>query len=438
MIISCISSSCSLPVKYYCKCNAKETFMCPAHTAEHLDEDDKAEHLLKSLYKTVTPEKKAFVLEQCAIAEEEYKELELSITNSFQDVINTLIEQKTELVKFFREQREFVKVIVEKINNENKEIALTGFEVPETYKPNCISLLKVIANQISKDKKNFENIIKNYSKEIQACKKIFGEFLDFEGNANLDEHLYGFKNSTKTFIEFNTLTLSINKREIDVDMNQGYLASLCQIPDKKFFYLGGNTTHNCSAYIIDLKTFRAERITKTKDRLKATATYYNDFIYIFGGSYSNSYLNNCEKYSLSKKEWRNITDFPESDRNCVCALPCKDFFILSSNNRSKLYRYNISADSYNSLSSAVENSSGNILFKNSNKYYYISANSFFTSTEENINKWVKSPKNLSLELSINTSKPITRGKFVYIMLTYINKVYKFDLEIEDLLEVTSF
>lgn len=58
MIISCISSSCSLPVKYYCKLNAKQTFICSAHTADHLDEDDNAERLLKSLYKTVTHEKK--------------------------------------------------------------------------------------------------------------------------------------------------------------------------------------------------------------------------------------------------------------------------------------------------------------------------------------------------------------------------------------------
>lgn len=438
MIILCNGTSCSEPAKYFCQCKVQHTLLCSAHTAEHIDENESAAHTLNSIYRTASSEKKAFVLEQCALVQEGFKDLELSITTSFQDVISSINEQKTELIKYFREQRESLELIIDKISNENKEIILPGYEVIETYQPNCISYLKFVANQIFIEARIFRNTIKSYSNKMQNCKNIFGEYLDYDKNINLDEHLYGFKDGTKTFVEYNTLTLTINKKELNTEINQGCLASLCQIPKKKLFYLGGNTAHCCYAYIIDLKTFSLKKIAKTRDRSRTFATYYNDFIYMFGGYYSNKYLSNCEKYNLKTKEWKNISDFPATERYLICALPYKDYLMLSNGAKNNLYQYVIATDTYYSLTSTVENSLGNLLFKNLNKVYYISARSLFTSTEESFTKWIKSQKNLSVELVYNTSKPVTRGKFVYIMSTSNNKIYKFDLEEEDLLEVTSY
>ncbi|OMJ72528.1 hypothetical protein SteCoe_28997 [Stentor coeruleus] len=283
MIISCKQNQCSAPPKYYCKCNDLQTFLCSSHVTQHLDENEGPEHSIQSMYKTLPIEKKNYIIEQCSIISEGFKEIEITLSTSFQEAINILNEQKTALIKYFREKKESLQHIIDKVTNENKEIAVPGLEIHEPYQLNCLSFLKNLTDKIAYETGEFTQKIQSYSKEILENKEIFGEFLDFTGNANLDEHLYGFKKGTKTFIEFNTLTLSINRKDLNVEMNQGSLACLCQIPNKKLLYLGGYEPNVFPAYIIDLKTFHVENFKNTRDRAVTIPTYYNDFVYFFGG-----------------------------------------------------------------------------------------------------------------------------------------------------------
>lgn len=349
-----------------------------------------------------------------------------------------LNEKKQPWLKYFREQKESLQHIINKATNENIEISVPAFLVQESYQNNYVSFLNFLVEKMSCKIEKFVQNIQGCSKKILESKEIFAFYLDFAGNANLDENLYGFKRGTKTFIEFNTLTLSINKREFDIDTNQGCLACLCQIPNNKLFYYGGHEPSVGSAFIIDLKTFERIPFEKPRDRSTTFATYWNDFIFIFCGYYSGSYINCSEKYNLISKEWKRITNFPENNRQYICALPCEDYFILSNQLEKNLYIYNLSKDKYEILTSSVNNTQMNILFRNLKNYYYISGNSLFKSNQENLQKWVQTPKTLSVALTYNTSKPVMREKFVYIMATYYGKIYRFDLEIEDLFEVTSF
>lgn len=439
MITSCEKLECTEPPKYFCCCRDLQTFLYPAHIISHIDENEGSKNLLQTMYKNISPEKKAYMIEQCTLVSEGLKDIEISFSISFQTAINTLNERKNAMIKYFREKKESLQLIIDKITNENKKIVVPGYEVHDPYQLNCLNFLKGLTYKIAYETESFTQKLHCYSEEMLEKKDIFGEFLDFTGNANLDEHLYGFKKGTKTFIEFNTLTLSITRRDLEVDTNQGCLACLCQIPNEKLFYTGGYDPCIYPAIIIDLKTFKIEKISQIRDRAVTFATYYNDFVYIFGGLYSyNTFINFYEKYNLVSKEWVNIAKFPEPDRDYICALPCKDYFILSSFRGNNLYKYNTLEDSYLNLTSSVQNIEANILFRNLKKYYYISSNNLFTSTENNLSLWVKNPKQLSTTLTANTSKPVTKGKFVYIMATYTSQIFKFDLVLEDLFLVTSF
>lgn len=197
MILSCIQGQCSEHPKYYCKCNNFQTFLCTSHAFQHLDENGGPEHSIQSMYKTIPSEKKNFVIEQCSIVSECIKEIEISLSTSFQEAINILNEQKTALIKYFREKKDSLQYIIDKITNETKEIIVPGFEIHGPYQINCLGFLNQLTDHIAYDTRNFTKKIQDYSKEILEKKEIFGEFLDFTGNANLDENLYGFKAEQK-------------------------------------------------------------------------------------------------------------------------------------------------------------------------------------------------------------------------------------------------
>lgn len=414
MILSCWNPSCTESPSYYCKCKNQKSFLCSAHIADHLD-NDSSEHSLQIMFRVASQEKKEFIISQCKNIQESLNEIEAKILASFQAILSIINEQKILLINFFREQKESLQYIINKVNNEGKEIIVPGYEVIDNQSSYYISINKSLADQIAAESDEFIRKIQEYSNSIDNRKEFFSDILDYSGNANLDEHLYGFKNGTKTFIEFNTISLNIIKRDLKVESNHGSLACICQIPNKKLFYVGDYNLSTRCAYIIDLKTFEIELLTNVKYRAGTTATYYNNFVFLFGGIYGTTFVNNCEKYNLTSRKWFDIADFPILNKYYLSPLPCIDFFILSCFEGSDLYKYNILANNYETLTSEVSNSSMVVLFRNLKKYYYISGNSLFTSNESNLRRWVKSPKILSAPLTFNTSKPVTRGKYVYLL-----------------------
>lgn len=236
-------------------------------------------------------------------------------------------------------------------------------------------------------------------------------------------------------MQFDAKNHLLSQFELNVGENQGTIPAVCQIPGCKVFYYGGYDPHLDSGYIINLQDHNIELLPKLRGISYTHATYFNGEVYIFTGYPATA---KCDKFNLSKRTWSNLADFPGGSAYGVSVLPCKEFFILSSNSGTNLYTFNSILNSYNLLTAGVTNASYNLLFRDGNKYYYLSDTIYFVSNQDSLNIWIKAAKGLSGTIRCVTSKPITRKRNFYFVSSHYKIIFKFDLDTEVLSRVLTY
>lgn len=231
--------------------------------------------------------------------------------------------------------------------------------------------------------------------------------LDFNGNANLDKHLYYFKAGTKTFVQFDLDELLEKTCNINANENQGSLAAACQVPSNKLFYYGGYCPHLNTTYLIDLKTFHVEVLNKSRKRSLTAATYFKGSVYIFGGQSGKECINACSKYDLIQEEWIDLAKCPFKV-SCISVLPYLEFFILTGQGVNALFNYNLLGDTYKKLpvSVIVEYS---LLLKDERVAYFITKDNLYMSDEKEATIWLLIKKKLSMNCIQHSSKPVKRN-----------------------------
>lgn len=326
MDFKCYFENCLNPSNCYCECTEGLAFICQSHLYKHFIDNDTIKHSIEVIYANIDPEEKALKLEQYRGLLEFMKNIESSINTELTDVINNLSSLQTQYINYFQEQRLVFEKLFETLDKEDKKINVPGYEALKFEFDLYNNYLSSINLDIISTSKGISQNIERIRNDIQSHKEFYClEELNYLGNANLDDHLYCFKTGSKTFIEYNTLTLAKRNIEINVNENQGCLASVCQVPKKKIFYSGGCSPNLDTTYLIDIRTFAVEQLPKIKVRGYATATYFKDHIYIFGGYNGSNNFETADKFDLINKRWINIAPLPKAVHN-VHVLPFKDYF----------------------------------------------------------------------------------------------------------------
>ncbi|OMJ66875.1 hypothetical protein SteCoe_36139 [Stentor coeruleus] len=440
MNFKCFAENCSNPLKYYCSCQKDYVFSCPEHINQHTDEGDVSLHCIKVMYKCIDSEKKNILINAYQKVSEALLKSQNSIIISINSLVQTLADFKKNTELFFRDQRVGVGKIIDSIKLEDKELI-----IPELSERKKILHEELQAYYDLLDKK-IESFCKSTKQELSLLSELnkdYNEFyddkiFDFKGNANLDKNLYFFKTGTKLFAEFNVINQYITQFEVNVDEAQGCLGAVCQLPGYKIFHAGGYNPDLASGYIIDLNNHSVEILRGVRGRSFACATYYDNEVYLFAGWHINANLAYCDKFSLATRTWSSLANFPAGAVYSVSALPCREFFILSTLSGNNLYKYDTKKNSYDILTQGVVNHVCNILFRDNDKCFYLANNLCFKSNGENLGIWAKNAKILTEPLGHITSKPVSRNRNVYFVSSQSRIIYKFDLETEDSSKVLTY
>lgn len=430
MNFKCNFEDCSNPPSYW-QCIENYNFFCQNHVMQYINDNPRASHQIQALYAKVEPGVQALKLE------ETYKTVDLlnfccnSIQEDLENTIKYLILLKGEYINYFNHQKEFFLELIKDIEKQDTEITIPGygsqkfaFDSYNSYISGSSQDVKlfcqVIIQNISKLGENIHNPNEFY----------YAEYLNYSGNANLDENLCAFQTGTKTLIQLNLQSFSWRAFPVNINEKQGYNASICQIPGKKLFYSGGCNPNLDTTYLIDLQTFAVEQMPKSRIRSYTVATYLDDFVYIFGGYNGNEQLNNADKFDLKNKVWVEIGSLPKAAHD-IHVLPFKTYFLMTFFTNNSLLKYYMHEDYYEALGKSPGQYTAFI--RDDKKIYLLSTSILYLSYEENLNDW-ENVKSLSTCLSRHTSKPITRNRNVFMLSTCSNEVWKFNL---DNLELTS-
>ncbi|OMJ65973.1 hypothetical protein SteCoe_37345 [Stentor coeruleus] len=415
----------------YCKCSKKYIFLCTMHLQDHLDEKSEADHPIKILYKKIAQDHKADYIESLHILLN-ITESTLNVTKlSLQSAIDNLKNLDMNIENYFNNQISSLQKMIAAVTTENKEINIPGYERSTFADPSfkqhilrvkekAIRLREKLTFNIKEIVEFLPNIKSNYQEDV----------LDFNGNANLDEHLYYFKKETKIFVQFNLDELTQKTYDMNVNEPQGTIAAVCQVPDKKVFYCGGHSPNLNTTYLIDLKTWKAEALSECRVRCQTTATYFNGFVYIFGGYSGSASLNNCDKFDLVNKRWINLVNRAFTTFS-VNVLPYPSFFILTGYGANAFWKYDIEGDNYQRLSYTFE-VCYNLFFRENGIAYFITKKDLYVCYDKDGNNWTKSLKCLSMDCINHTSKPVARGRNIYFVSAHTNQILKFHLETLDL------
>lgn len=440
MNLKCYAENCLNKLKFYCSCKKNYVFSCSEHINQHADEGEKSQHCIKAMYQKFNSNKKTFLIDTYQRISETLLNTQSSIIISINSLSQALAEFKIKTEKFFREQRVEIEKIIDSLKIKDRELIVPElieinsflYEEMQTYYELLSPKFESLCKNTIKDTSNFSEFYKNYNEFYDD--NIF----DYKGNANLDKNLYFFKTGTRLFVEFNVNTLSSTEFEANVNEAQGSLAVVCQLPGYKIFHVGGYQPHLSTGYIIDLNNHTVETLQNVRARSITSATYFENEVYIFTGHHINENLVYCDKFSLATKTWSSLANFPSGAVYSISALPCREYFILSTLSENKLYKYDTKKNSYGILTSSVVNHAYNTLFRDNENYYYLSNNLCFISNEENLGIWVKNSKYLSESLHYITTKPVSRNRNVYFLSSYSKVIFKFNLETEELFKVLTY
>ncbi|OMJ66549.1 hypothetical protein SteCoe_36569 [Stentor coeruleus] len=429
MDLKCNFKGCPDPPSYW-QCLENLNFFCQNHIVQYINDNPRTTHLIQALYAKISPEVKVLNLEKISISIDSLNFCDNSIKTDLESIINYLTLLKEEYINYFKTQRQFFQELTKNIENKNTEITIPGYEsqkfsfdsynsyISKTYQ-NVKSFCQIINHNLSKLCENIHNPNEFY----------YIDELNYLENANLDENLYAFQVRTKTLIQLNIQTYNWNAFQVNVNEKQGYNASICQIPGKKLFYSGGCSPNLETAYLIDLQSFSVEQLPKSRIRSYTVATYYDSFVYIFGGYNGNEQLSNSDKFDLENKVWVEIALLPKASHD-VHVLPFREYFLMTFCANNSMLKYYINENIYEAT--GQDPGRYTALIRDIKKIYLISSSVLYLSYEENLNKW-EIVKSLNQSFGRHTSKPITRNRDVFMLSSCSNEVWKFNLDNLDLI-----
>lgn len=440
MNFNCFAENCSNPLKYYCACKKNYVYSCSDHINLHTDEGDESEHCIRVMYKKINSDKKASLIDGYQRASDTLLKSQSSIIILINSLIQVLTDFRIKEEQFFREQRVGVEKMIDSLKIKDKELIVPEFiEKNDFLHEELQAYYDYLAEKIESFCKNAKQELSLFLESNKDYNEFYNEKLfDFKGNANMDRNLFYFKTGTKLFVEFNLAKQSPIEFEVGVNEVQGCLGAVCQLPGNKVFHAGGYQPDVSSGYIIDLNNHAVEILQGARGRSFASATYFDNEVYIFAGWHINANLANCDKFNLATRTWSSLANFPAGAVYNVNVLPCREFFILSTLSGNNLYKYYIKKNSYDILTGGVINHAYNIIFRDNDKYYFLAHNLCFISNEFNLGVWTKYSKTLTEPLGCITSKPVTRNRNIYFLSSQARTIYKFDLETEDTSKVLTY
>lgn len=431
MDLHCMSKECTATPFMFCNCVKEFTMMCLEHVQEHILQDESKDHNLRPIYKKVDESKRTAIEVKVQEILQKIKLLKHSFTHEHAKAVESLEKIRTVFLSNFKKAKVCYRQILSKASSYDKIFAMPCKNSDPYVDADLENISKLIedAHQIFPDKKIIDHELIFFEGFI---KNLFVTEHEKEQPSPFSENIYFFKAESHVLAELHVEDLELKENEVGVKENLGLLASICLIPGDKLFYHGGYNGDGdaiATTYIINLKTRFAEALPKGRLRCTASAIYYLGSIYIFGG-YGKNAIKQCDKFSVKRKTWEEISDLPCPVQN-TSTIQVKGSFIITGLG-SKIYKYEIETNKYSVVISGMNIGGFNILIKESPNIYLLSAG-IYLSSEDTLDKWLFTEK-INDIISSTTCRPVLKDRFAYF-LCQDGEIMKFNLDTLELMKI---
>ena len=423
MDFKCFIEGCSFDPSHFCSCQGRSITLCEAHQKYHCEAYPEPAHQFKPLYREIpASQTQALLAEQQQLLDSLTK-IEGAVLNSFSSAAKALAKTSADLSAYFDAQHSLARQRLGAISNFNLGILLP--EVRMKHSP--LDFLLQCQNTLATSATQFCNKITEDAKAVVSQLPQMHRIVIVKKAEDLDEHIYFFKQKTKTFVKFDTLNLSVSELQININDVQGFFAGICQISATKVFYNGGYDPYLSTAYIIDLPSKTALPLARCRIRSMVTANYYKKAVYFFGGYNGFEKNDFCDKYDLKENRWVSLAKFPIVITQSS-AIGIGNTFVITTGYDKKVFRYTVDGNQFQELAAVARPALSNVIFRDGDKLFIIAGSDLFKSNLANPTNWERHHNSLAVTISENTSKVITRGRFVFFHCCWNKKVYKFNLD----------
>ncbi|CAG9325860.1 unnamed protein product [Blepharisma stoltei] len=205
------------------------------------------------------------------------------------------------------------------------------------------------------------------------------------------------------------------------------------IPNSGFFVFGRYFTSwdrgKSYAVIIDAK-FQMRIIENSSNRSYPGCVYYQNCVYVFGGTWNTVMgLSIVEKFNLEADKWFKLSPLPSPSCSCAC-VAYYNSILVSGNNHSKVYKYDIDIDGYSEILSDLNTGNKVLLYGNSRIYVIEQPGAIYESDAENEFKWNKIDSSF-MHASIGQTFWVLHKNSIYFSQcqgSYAFYYYKFNLQ----------
>ncbi|OMJ82029.1 hypothetical protein SteCoe_17416 [Stentor coeruleus] len=422
MELKCLSPCCKKYPSLYCYCTEEPQTLCNKHIIEHKDSSPHLFHNIKTIYRVIPIHKRfsmiTYLQEEIISLKQKQKSF-MSELQKVQVMINTIsitvlqnINNKIRMCHSLLKNVLHVKKIntlYRRINSSDKNVNVKDlrFEIMKKFDAIKGKNWKIIYDDI----KNFVDMTQNFN----YCRSDLKQ-------ENIDDCVYFFKPGTTTLLEFDVKGCNTKSFNLTFNENQGYLAGICKIPGNKLFITGGYVNNmlikDCT-FMVDLESKTVEELKKTHKRAMASANYYQNKVYVFGGFSGGIAMRNCDVYDLIEKNWGSATMLPTSVCN-TNAVNLKGRFLIAGY-QNFLYLYDVKGNWYQEVAKVLV-SAYNMIVKNGEKLFLIGVR-IYTGNTYDLKNW-KDSKKLSISEN-STCKPIVRGNYAFYS-DWKSNVYRFN------------
>mmetsp|Transcript_15002 Transcript_15002/g.21813 ORF Transcript_15002/g.21813 Transcript_15002/m.21813 type:complete len:372 (+) Transcript_15002:27-1142(+) len=200
---------------------------------------------------------------------------------------------------------------------------------------------------------------------------------DMNNSIYSDNKLFYFEPNSNTLVVVDLESLTYFKKVLEITQMPGNQAAICNLPLDKLFHCGGNNFNNF-CFLLDKKTLEVKELPGYPLEIRETsAVYFNNCIYVFGGSVPTKKegitlgvpTSKSFKFDLNKKEWIEVSPLPEPSAMTSCII-VGNLIYVTGNSLPSLYVYNPFTNSYQDTLS-LENYQEKVLVYHPKKAYLI-------------------------------------------------------------------
>lgn len=345
--MSCSEGNCLVEAEFYCDCRNKTLGMCVNHSNLHCQTPGM--HKLIRIHTVLTSEEQETVLKMLLLNQKAIKEMK----NTLEKFTKGLIEEIYQLhSKALKEATQIEKNIIANIltittqHKVNKEVYDYQMKISDMEYVIDLDFFK--ESEILLKTQNF--YLKKFMQSIK---------LQHNSANNLTSIMVFFQKNSKLLTRINILDLSIDTTEVSIEKSMGGSAGWCQLPDKKVFHYGGQKSQLlqpvCTCCIIDpgYKTILIRASGPEPLYSIGICCYFNNYVYIFGGSTSFSALSmNAYRFDLKQNNWSQLASMPYPSENNISYE--HNGVILITGCRIGLAKYEPSIDKYSVMIEKIE------------------------------------------------------------------------------------